>query len=378
MSSGHEQQRVGPYRAEQAGSVEGSVEARGPASSGASPYGADRGNRWGRLPTWGMAAWMGVLAVAPACAEPTRSQSADPSRALTPVPACVRRMPPRRDADRGFMPQLAEKDYWTLVFPEASRSEVPGDGRTCSGAQLFTAAVFEGTQPAAGGSSEAVVIPPDGILFGGGGNRLRVVWLKSHQAEDGTAAGALALVRALDDVAEAYAVGVYRGDAERTRLQVERMGGGLAVTAVDERCAGEKPSEPCESLMHVFLPYRGELVPFAELGLRRVRFGENTEPGIPGRVRYELVTAPTFEDGAIRLVEQVSATHETGKKLRRAEVERVLVARDGRAEATSEPLWDRMVVSRLDGKSKGASDQPRKGGTQPQPGSSGGTTTPSL
>src|SRR5690606_21285416 len=327
MSLGHEQQRVAPYRADQGSTVEEACSRR-------------RYGPWSSLILSGLVL-LGGLGLAPSCAEPTRSQSADPSRALTPVPACVRRMPPRRDADRGFMPQLEERDYWSLVFPGASRSEVPGDGRSCAGGLLFTDPVFQGTKPiaggaadalvippgailhggggnrlrvvgrrsqraehrpapaalaparaVAGGSAEAVVIPPDAILHGGGGNRLRVVWLRSHRADDGTAAGALALVRAVDDVAEAYAVGVYRGDAERTRLQVERMGGNLAVTAVDERCAGEKHSQPCESLMHVFLPYRGELVPFAELGLRRVRFGENTEPGIPGRVRYELVTSP--------------------------------------------------------------------------------------
>lgn len=357
MSLGHEQQRVAPYRADQGSTVEEACSRR-------------RYGPWSSLILSGLVL-LGGLGLAPSCAEPTRSQSADPSRALTPVPACVRRMPPRRDADRGFMPQLEERDYWSLVFPGASRSEVPGDGRSCAGGLLFTDPVFQGTKPIAGGSAEAVVIPPDAILHGGGGNRLRVVWLRSHRADDGTAAGALALVRAVDDVAEAYVVGVYRGDAERTRLQVERMGGNLAVTAVDERCAGEKPSQPCESLMHVFLPYRGELVPFAELGLRRVRFGENTEPGIPGRVRYELVTSPTFEKGAIRLVEQVSATDETGKKLRRAEVERVLLVRDGKAEATSEALWDRMVSSRLGGEPTSRPSAPPGGDPQDALGSDG-------
>lgn len=298
----------------------------------------------------------GSLAVG--CAEPITSQSADPSRALTPVPACVRRMPARRDADRGFMRQLGEREYWSLVFAPGSSSEgaLPPDGRTCSGIPLFTEESFEGTEPASG----ALTIPEDAILHGGGGNRLRIVWLKSHKGPDGSAAGALAMVRALDDMAEVYAVGAYRGDPERTRLQVERMGHGLVVTAVDERCAGEEPTEPCDSLMHVYVPYQGRLTPFAQVPLRRIRFGKGTEPGIPGRVRYELVTAPTFEEGAVRLVEQVSATDESGKKLRRAELERVLVVREGRAEATSESLWDRMVAERL-GEGTGPAPAPASG-----------------
>jgi hypothetical protein len=259
------------------------------------------------------------------------------------------RLPPRREQEKRFVRQLAEEDYWALVFPAAKTGSLPQHAMTCSGSQPFADPALEQLSPLGGWP---VKVPENGILYGGGGNRLRVAWLKTHAGKDGTAGGALALVRSLEDHAEVYGVGVYAGDAERSRLGLERMGHGLAVTATDDRCSGQAATQACDTVMHVFLPFEGQLLPLAQLGLQRVRFTEGTEPGVRGKVRYELVTAPTFEEGKVRLMEQVSATDAAGHKLRRAEIERVLTFSDGKVQESTESLWSRVVESRLDGGKK--------------------------
>ncbi len=253
------------------------------------------------------------------------------------------------------MRQLAEEDYWALVFPASKTGTLPQQALACSGSQPFADPALEQLSPIGGWP---VKVPENGILYGGGGNRLRVAWLKTHEGKDGTAGGALALVRSLEDHAEVYGVGVYTGDAERTRLGLERMGHGLAVTATDDRCAGQAATQSCDTVMHVFLPFEGQLVPLTEVGLQRVRFAEGTEPGVRSKVRYELVTAPTFEEGKVRLMEQVSATDESGHKLRRAEIERVLTVSNGKVTESTESLWSRVVESRLDGGKKKSETKP--------------------
>ncbi len=238
------------------------------------------------------------------------------------------------------MRQMSESDYWALVFPSSKSGTLAKQASTCSGGYPFSDPLLATLTPVGG---FPIQIKQDAILYGGGGNRLRVAWLKTHEGKDGTAGGALALVRALEDYAEVYGVGVFRGDAERTRLGLERMGHGLVVTATDDRCSGVADREACDSVMHVYLPFRGQLVPIATVGLQRVRFTEGKEPGVSGKVRYELVTTPTFEEGQLRLMEQVSASDESGRKLRRAEVERLLKVRDGKVEESVESLWKRIM-----------------------------------
>jgi hypothetical protein len=294
-------------------------------------------------------ALLGAAAIFSGCAEPSVSYSGDPSRTVSPVPACVVRLSKRSEQDKRYVRQLGERDYWNLVFPTSKGGTIPQQAMTCSGGQPFADPALVDLAPIGGWP---VKVPENGILYGGGGNRLRVAWLKTHQGEDGTAGGALALVRSLESYAEVYGVGVYAGDAERTRLGLERMGHGVAVTATDDRCAGQAATQSCDTVMHVYLPFEGYLMPLTQVGMQRVRFAEGTEPGVKGKVRYELVTAPTFEEGKVKLMEQVTASDETGRKLRRAEIERVLTVTNGKVKATSESLWDRMVEARLNGGAK--------------------------
>lgn len=208
------------------------------------------------------------------------------------------------------------------------------------------------------------------IYFGGGANRLKIVWFRTHELPGGRAAGPIALVRTLNDYAEVYAVGAYAGSREKTRLGLERMGNDVVLTAVDDGCTGVGAGHACDSLLHVYYPFRGELVELAAIGLERVRPAEGTEPGVAGPIEYRLLTTMSYEDNGIKLLEQVSATAADGRKLRRAELERFLKRVDGRVVSSDVPLWDRMYAKRGAAASPDAAKQPAEG-------ESGGADVPS-
>jgi hypothetical protein len=277
------------------------------------------------------------------CAAPSQSRVPDPSRSTSPVPACILRLPPRGVATGGTMRQLDERGYWRLVYSEDDQSSesVPREALACNGRPAFDGEAFNGARPVGGG---AIAIREGAILYGGGANRLRILWFQTHELPDGRTAGPLALVRTLEDYAEAYAIGSYAGSKDKTRLGLERMGADIVVTAVNDGCNGAPPGQDCDSTLHVYFPFRGELVELAAIGLERVRTAVGTEPGVAGAVEYKLVTSPTYEKGGIKLLEQVSTTAEDGRKLRRAELQRFLKRIDGRVAASDKSLWDRMYA----------------------------------
>jgi hypothetical protein len=172
-----------------------------------------------------------------------------------------------------------------------------------------------------------------------------VVWLKTHVRPDGDAVGVLAIVRTVDDYAEMYAVGAYRGNAKQSRFGLERMGSELLVTALDDRCTGRGPSDPCDTTLVAYLPWSGELKELAQIPLQRVRYATGSEPGASGKLEYTLVTSPSFKPGGIELLEQVSAKDADGHELRKAERQRTLSWTHDRISANDDSLWDRIFVT---------------------------------
>jgi hypothetical protein len=280
--------------------------------------------------------------------EPATSVSSDPSRRAAPLAACVMRLPPRKDA--AFMRQLSDSQYWKLVFPgynELSQT-LPAGALTCTGQPIFKDPAFAGAIPV----RSPLTSETGDIVFGGGANRIKVVWIKTHQRPDGDAAGVLAIVRVLDEYAEVYSVGAYRGQPKRSRLGLERMGSELLITALDDRCTGRKPDEACDSTLFVYLPWSGRLTELAEIPLERVRFSNDSEPGNLGKVKYTLVTTPTYQPTGIKLLEQVAATDSEGRDLRKSERERTLSWVHERVVESDPSIWDRVFVSAATDQSK--------------------------
>ena len=296
------------------------------------------------LGAWGLSALWG-------CAEPTKSVSADPTRAMTPVPSCVRRLP--KKASSGFARQIPEKDYWGLVVPDAEAHLTTVNASTvdCAGGRVFASPVFEGT------TVDDSAVDEGRITYGGGVNRLRVIWLRSHVTNDKQSAGPLALVRVLDDYVEVYGVGAYKGEPEKSRFGLERLGGELVVTAVSDGCAGANPAGSCDTTLHVYRPVAGRLDTLAEIGLERVRHASGVEPGVTGDLRFKLTSSPAFKKDGIHVIEEVAVTDEAGRTVRKAELERAFLLDRSKVNATAESLWTRLYEERV-APSKGEKSAP--------------------
>lgn len=295
-----------------------------------------------RLRTVAVASVLTLAAVA-ACGTPqSRPRSEDRVRRVAPLPACVMRIPPRR-ANSVAARALAEDQYWKLIFPDFDLSAHHLADRTlaCTGENVLDDPRLAGGTATRGGWP--LEVQEGDITYGSGGDRLKVIWLRSHRFADGTVGGALALTRVLEDVAEVYSVGVYRGVPDKTKFGVERLGGEILVTAQDEGCLNHGPNDPCETRLSLFLPRRGGLHDIAEVPLERVAFATGTEPGVVGRIEYHLTTSPKYIPTGLKLLEQVQVKDDHGRVLRKAELERLYAVDAEKPMQQSDlPLWPRI------------------------------------
>jgi len=240
---------------------------------------------------------------------------------------------------------LREAQYWKLVFPSFDETTLTlRDGSSdCRGnAALRDPILADGTAS----RGWPLAVQEGDVVYGAGGDRLRVVWLRSHVFANGDAGGVLALVRTVDDAAEVYAIGAYRGRPEKSRFALERLGSDVVVTAEDDGCTGSKPTQACETTLTVFGLQQGVLVPLTKLALERVGFAKDGEPGSRGTTAFHLTTAPAFETDGMHVFEQVSVTDESGRELRRAELGRLYAHVHGKLLPDEDPLWPRVFPAR--------------------------------
>ena len=285
-----------------------------------------------------------LAALAAGCgAEPPRPNLEDVSRRVAPIPACIMYLPPTKNAKQGFVRQLTEEQYWKLVFPgfDDKDSQLSSNAVDCTGRPILGDWRFKDGNPIRGNWPEKV--EEGDIVYGAGGDRLKVIWLRSHKYADGDFGGAIAMVRTQEMYAEVYGVGVLKGDPTRMRLQIERMGPEAIITATDEGCLNAPANVGCETHVQVFLPRKGRLVALADIPLERRAFAMASEPGYKGRIEYRLTTAPEFKPNQIKLFEQVMVHDDRGRELRKAELQRVYVLTDdGDLRASEGPLWPRI------------------------------------
>lgn len=179
-------------------------------------------------------------------------------------------------------------------------------------------------------------------MFGSGPRRTKLVWFKTHEWDDGSKGGVVAMVRAEEDFAEVYGVGAFRG-SERSRFSTERIGGTLVLTAVDDQCTGKAADESCESQIVLLMPWKGQLVEQAKIATERRLVGAEGEPGAIGPVTYRMTGTPIYEPTRVRLLEQIQVADSTGRKLRQVELERRIDFVDGKLVEREGGLWDRVV-----------------------------------
>jgi hypothetical protein len=263
---------------------------------------------------------------------------------MAPVPACVVALPARTHGVAGTMRNLQELQYWPLVLPGFDRAtrRLPVGATACTGARVFDDPVF------AGGATRGspIEVQEGDVLYGNGGDRVRIVWLRTHRWPDGSQAGPIALVRAKEDFAEVYAVGALRAATPNTTLQAERMGAEVLVSATDDGCQGRAKDVACETTVSLFLPRSGHLARLATMETARRAYATGSEPGVQGQVEYQLNASPQYTAEGVTLFEQVTATDSSGRVVRRTELERRFVLHDGVLDQGTDSLWGRVYPGR--------------------------------
>lgn len=263
------------------------------------------------------------------------------ARELAPPPACLMRLPTRPST--GLMRNLKENQYWKLVFPafDEEKRTLPENAELCTGRQIFDDPVFKGAKRHE--SPPAPVVEGE-ILFGSGGDRLRVIWMRTHTGPDGHDIGPLAMVRTRQDFAEVYAIGVYKGRTKRPLFGLERIGYEAVVTVTDEHCIEKdrKEGTPCESTVALYLPRRGRLMHLATFSTDQRDYVVSGEPGTYGRIEYRLSAGTKYEPTGVTVSEEIVAVDEGGRELRRAELDRVFTLQGDQLAQAEPPLWPRI------------------------------------
>src|SRR5205823_6038291 len=109
-------------------------------------------------------------------------------------------------------------------------------------------------------------IDPNDIDMRSGPKGLAAVRLRAVKFQNGDVGGPIALVRAVDDRAEVYAVGSFRGPSD-AKLEPVRMGNEVLVVAEYKRCPD--PTN-CRRIADFYLARRGRLVNAATADIERV------------------------------------------------------------------------------------------------------------
>jgi hypothetical protein len=238
------------------------------------------------------------------------------------------------------MRNLKEEQYWQLVFPayDSRTHTLPTNALTCTGSRVFDDPVFAGGTP----KGSPIPVQEGDIQFGNGGERVRIVWMRTHRWGDGSEAGPLALVRAKEDFAEVYSVGAYRRAAGQTTLQAERLGTEVLVSATENGCQGTAKGTPCQSNITLYLPRLGHLVRLTTIATERRAYATGSEPGVIGPIEYELTASPQYTPNGIKVFEQVQATDTSGRVVHKTELERLFILHDGTLEQGEDSLWGRV------------------------------------
>jgi hypothetical protein len=278
-------------------------------------------------------------------APPARTPLEDQTRRVAPLPACVMYLPARRATTAGTLRHLKEEEIVRLLFPafDEEKRQLPKDSPVCTGRNVLGDPSLAGGAPIRG--SWPITEEDGDILYGSGGDRIKVVWLRLLKWEDGTVGGPVAILRPSEKFAEVFAVGALRGRPERVKLETQRMGNDLLVTAEEDDCIGRKEGDACLNRTTIFLPRRGILQRIVDLPIERVAYVGQAERGAYGQLQYHLTTAADYKPDGIHLVEQIRVLDEGGRELRKAELERLFAMDEvkGTLVASEPPLWDRVV-----------------------------------
>lgn len=267
------------------------------------------------------------------------SKLEDRARREVPVPICLKALERRSTAGAST---ATPADYWSLVLPsyDVGTSMIDRGAPDCAGREVFSMPMY---QDADGARTGMIPAKTEDLQISPGANDFKVLWLRAQQFANGDAGGPLALARPREGTAEVYAIGQYRGSATASHFSIERLGPRMLVTASDEGCTSAKPGQACQTKLDVFLMNAGQLVPAANLVVDRIQYG--TSPGVVGGVQYRMTATPVFQPKQLRVSEQVVVRDSTQTAIRKSNLDRTFVIKDGTLQASAPSLWDQVVGS---------------------------------
>lgn len=284
------------------------------------------------------------------CVDTERVAIEAPARKTVPISVCTTQLtPPKRavgaDLAQVLVRSLDPEKWLQVIVPEYDPEQgLRPTEVDCTGHYVFA---NESLRYGVSQRGWPRKLDPDEVDIRSGQKGVAVVRLRAVAFDNGDIGGPVALVRALDDRAEVYGVGSYRGPAD-AKLSPVRMGGEILVVAEAKRCPD---LYNCRKVADFFLLRRGRLINGATVDLERVlRVPSVTERGL--FAEYRLTTDVAYKPDGVQLLEQVRVKiipypnepdRDSDRLLRRVEFARMLRVERDAMFSTNESLWERVV-----------------------------------
>ena len=180
------------------------------------------------------------------------------------------------------------------------------------------------------------------VVYGSAGTGCASCGCRRTSGSDGSKAGPLAIVRAFEQMAEVYAVGVYKRSAAKPAFQMDRLGSEVLISATDDGCEGHPKSDACTANVTFFLSRFGRLPALQTVTTQKRAYAAGNEPGVSGQLEYVLTSSPEFTVDGLKVYEQVLTSDSSGRVLHKTELERTFVLHDATLEGGPDSLWARV------------------------------------
>lgn len=291
----------------------------------------------------------GALALAAAstgCAGAEQPHAEVTARRQTPISVCTTQLAPVKAATKGkALVRSLDPDQWMgVLVPGYNPDNGVGPADVdCTGHYIFANESLRGGVSAKGWPRQ---IDPEELDMRSGPEGMRVLWLRVLKFENGDEGGPIALVRAVDDRAEVFGIGSYRGPGKSV-INPVRVGSDNLVVAEAKICP---EADDCRKRADFFLARRGRLIDAATIDLERTAIVPSvTERGL--YARYILRTDVSYKPEGIQLLEQVrvkiihydEGQRDSDRDLRKVEFARFLRVERDTLFSSNDPLWERVV-----------------------------------
>lgn len=270
------------------------------------------------------------------------------TRKQIPVPVCTMQLAPVKAGAGGkaVVRSLDPEQWMVALFPayNVEQNALNPTDTDCTGNYAFANETLRGGVVNRGWPH---VLDPEELEMRAGPEGMRVLWLPILKFENGDVGGPIALVRGIDDRAEVYGIGSFRGPP-KSQANPVRLGNDSIVVVESKTCPN--PQEDCQQIAHIFLARRGRLFEAATVDLERTAVVPSvTERGL--YAQYKLRTDVQYKADGIHLLEQVKVriihydapNRDSDRDLRKVEFTRFLRVERDSLFPSNDPLWERVV-----------------------------------